>query len=43
MAVIVDAKNASAERFYRHMNFLPLQSSPCRLFLPMTQIAELFG
>jgi GNAT superfamily N-acetyltransferase len=43
MAVVVDAKNAEAERFYRHFNFLPLQRAPRRLFLPMKQIAQLFG
>jgi GNAT superfamily N-acetyltransferase len=43
MAVTVDAKDAPAERFYRHFDFLPLQSNPTRLFLPMTQIACLFG
>ncbi|WGG52023.1 N-acetyltransferase [Rugamonas sp. DEMB1] len=43
MAVVVDAKNPDAERFYRHFNFLPLQRTPHRLFLPMRQIAQLFG
>jgi GNAT superfamily N-acetyltransferase len=43
MAVVVDAKNAEAERFYRHFNFLPFQRTPQRLFLPMQQIAQLFG
>lgn len=42
MAVIVDAKDASAEGFYRHFDFLPFQASPRRLFLPMAQVAQLF-
>lgn len=43
MAVIVDAKNEQAESFYRHFDFLPLQITPLRLFLPMRQIARLFS
>jgi hypothetical protein len=42
MAVVVDAKEENAERFYRHFNFLPFQLTPLRLFLPMKQIAQLF-
>lgn len=42
MAVVVDAKNEDAERFYQHFNFLPFQLTPLRLFLPMTQIEKLF-
>ena len=42
-AVIVDAKNEQAERFYRHFDFQPFQQTPLRLFLPMTQIANLFA
>lgn len=42
MAVVVDAKNAEAERFYQHVNFLPFQRAPLRLFLPMSHIAQLF-
>lgn len=42
MAVIVNAKNADIERFYRHFNFLPYQLTPLRLFLPMRQIEQLF-
>jgi hypothetical protein len=42
MAVIVDAKNAEAEGFYKHFNFLPFQLAPLRLFLPMKQIEALF-
>ena len=43
MAVVVDAKDAQAERFYRHFDFLPFQQAPLRLFLPMKQIARLFS
>jgi GNAT superfamily N-acetyltransferase len=43
MAVIVDAKDEQAERFYRHFDFLPFQQTPLRLFLPMTQVARLFA
>ena len=43
MAVVVDAKDEAAERFYRHFNFLSLQSAPLRLFLPMQQIEKLFA
>jgi hypothetical protein len=42
MAVVVDAKDEQVERFYKHFNFLPLQRTPLRLFLPMTQIEKLF-
>ena len=42
MAVVVDAKDANAETFYRHFGFLPLQSQPRRLFLAMKAIAGLF-
>lgn len=43
MAVIVDAKDAAAEAFYRHFGFIPLQRQPVRLFLPMKTVAGLFG
>ena len=43
MAVIVDAKDARAESFYRHFDFQPFQQTPLRLFLPMAQIAKLFA
>lgn len=43
MAVVVDAKDEAAENFYRHFDFLPLQASPRRLFLPMQQVARLFA
>lgn len=43
MAVVVDAKDEAAERFYQHFNFLPFQQTPRRLFLPMETIAKLFS
>jgi GNAT superfamily N-acetyltransferase len=43
MAVIVDAKDEPAEKFYRHFDFQPFQQTPLRLFLPMVQIAKLFA
>lgn len=42
MAVIVDAKDAAAERFYAHFGFTALQRQPARLFLPMQTVAGLF-
>ena len=43
MAVLVEAKDAAAEAFYRHFSFLPLQQQPMRLYLPMKTVVELFG
>lgn len=43
MAVVVDAKDAQAESFYRHFDFQPFQQTPLRLFLPMSQITGLFA
>jgi GNAT superfamily N-acetyltransferase len=42
VAVVVDAADASAVRFYRHFNFIALPDRPDRLFLPMKTIAALF-
>jgi GNAT superfamily N-acetyltransferase len=42
VAVVVDAIDADAVRFYRHFNFLPFADRPNRLFLPMRTIAALF-
>lgn len=41
-AVIVDAKDESAERFYSHYGFMALPQTEQRLFLPMATIAALF-
>ena len=43
IAVIVDAIDDRAARFYRHFNFIPLPDRPDRLFLPMKTIATLFA
>jgi len=42
MAVVVDAKDASAVSFYQHFDFMLLARQPGRLFLPMKTVAELF-
>jgi len=41
-AVIVDAKDESARRFYERESFLPLPDQPMKLFRPMTDIKRLF-
>jgi len=41
-AIVVDAKDESAKRFYEHFQFVPLPSIPNRLFLPMGTIGDLF-
>ena len=41
-AVIVDAKDDVARRFYERESFLPLSGQPFRLFRPMADIAALF-
>lgn len=42
-AVIVDAKDDSARRFYLRESFLPLPDQPLKLFRPMADIRKLFG
>ena len=42
-AVVVDAKDQSARRFYQHFGFLSLPGTPNRLFLPMRTIEKLFA
>jgi GNAT superfamily N-acetyltransferase len=42
-AVVVDAKDADARRFYERESFLPFPDQPMKLFLPMANIAELFS
>lgn len=42
MAVVVDAKDATAAVFYQHYGFLPLNAASSRLFLPMKTVATLF-
>jgi GNAT superfamily N-acetyltransferase len=41
-AVIVDAKDDSARRFYLRESFRPFADQPMKLFLPMADVAELF-
>lgn len=42
-AVVVDAKDAHAAEFYGRYGFRFLQDQPGRLFLPLRQLARLFG
>lgn len=42
-AVIVEAKDESARRFYARESFLPLPDQPMRLFRPMADIRKLFA
>lgn len=41
-AVIVDAKDEAARRFYERESFLPLPDQPMKLFRPMADIKQLF-
>ena len=41
-AVIVDAKDDGARRFYERESFLPLPDQPMKLFRPMVDIRRLF-
>jgi len=41
-AVIVDAKDDSARRFYERESFLPFPEQPMKLFRPMVDIRRLF-
>jgi len=42
MAVVVDTKDKSAEAFYAHCGFIPLQQQPARMFLPIKTVASFF-
>ncbi|NBT56274.1 MAG: N-acetyltransferase [Betaproteobacteria bacterium] len=42
MAVVVDAKDATAAAFYQRYGFVQLSASEGRLFLPMKTVAALF-
>ena len=42
-AVVLEAKDASALRFYAREGFIPLPDQPMTLFLPMAEIARLFS
>jgi GNAT superfamily N-acetyltransferase len=41
-ALMVDAKDEAARRFYERESFLPLPDQPMKLFRPMADIAALF-
>lgn len=41
-AVIVDAKDDNARRFYERESFLPFLDQPMKLFRPMADIRKLF-
>ncbi len=41
-AIIVDAKDDNAKRFYERESFLPLPDQPMKLFRPMADITDLF-
>ncbi|HEY1933016.1 MAG TPA: GNAT family N-acetyltransferase [Acetobacteraceae bacterium] len=41
-AVIVDAKDENARRFYERESFLPFPDQPMKLFRPMVDIRRLF-
>jgi predicted GNAT family N-acyltransferase len=43
LALVVDAKDAVAERFYARYRFLKLSDGNRRMFLPITEIADLFS
>ncbi len=42
-AVVVDAKDDNARRFYERESFLPFPDQPMKLFRPMADIARLFA
>jgi GNAT superfamily N-acetyltransferase len=42
-AVVVDAKDENARRFYLRYGFIPLPTQPNRLFYPVKAIVKLFG
>jgi GNAT superfamily N-acetyltransferase len=41
-AVVVDAKDEAARRFYERESFLPFPDQPTKLFRPMADIVKLF-
>jgi hypothetical protein len=41
-AVIVDAKDDAARRFYERESFLPLADQPMKLFRPVADMKRLF-
>ena len=43
VAVVVDAKDGPAVKFYKRYEFIPFDDLPTRLFLPMSVIEQLFS
>ena len=43
VAIVVDAKDAVAESFYKKFGFIGLPENPGRLFLPMKTVEEMFA
>jgi hypothetical protein len=43
MAVVVDAIDDAAVRFYRYYHFLSLPATPDTLFIEMTTIRQMFA
>jgi ribosomal protein S18 acetylase RimI-like enzyme len=41
--VVVDAKDGNAAAFYRKCGFAPLADNPARLYMPMSDVAQLFA
>jgi hypothetical protein len=41
-AVVVDAIDDQARRFYQHFGFILFPDHPARLFLPMKTVADIF-
>jgi GNAT superfamily N-acetyltransferase len=41
-AIVVDAKDEAARRFYERESFLPFPDQPLRLFRPVADIAQLY-
>jgi hypothetical protein len=43
MAVVVDAKDDQAKRFYQYHQFIPFPNQQERLYLPMATIIQMLG
>ena len=43
VAIIVDAKDEPAARFYRHFGFQPFDSDPLKLYLPLGVVRQFFA
>ena len=42
VAMIVDAKDASASSYYQHFGFIPLLDDPLKLYLPAQSLIEVY-